>query len=272
MLKRFCLHILFILIWTNTFSQIKICSWNLENFGRSKSDSSIRFIATTLRDFDVVALVEVVAGDGGAQAVAKLVDALDRKGADWDYCISAPTQGTSGSKERYAFLWKTHQIQLKGKAWLDKNFEKEIEREPYMADFLYKGLEFTLVALHAVPKNKQPESEIKYLKYFPTSYPDKNLIFCGDFNLPASHSVFNPLKSMHYFNVLNKQKTSLKRACVEGECLASEYDNIFYEARKIKRVQGGVLHFYTYFPTLKEARTISDHLPVYFEFLFEEIK
>jgi hypothetical protein len=43
-------------------------SWNIENLGKSKSDQQIAFIATTIQDFDLIAIQEVVAGYGGAQA------------------------------------------------------------------------------------------------------------------------------------------------------------------------------------------------------------
>lgn len=44
------------------FAQIKFCSWNIQNFGKSKTESHIKFIANTLNGYDVVAIVEVVAG------------------------------------------------------------------------------------------------------------------------------------------------------------------------------------------------------------------
>ena len=62
-------------------AQVKIVSWNLQNFGKSKSTEEIQFVANTLRNFDVVALQEIVAGYGGAQAVAKLADELNRMGS-----------------------------------------------------------------------------------------------------------------------------------------------------------------------------------------------
>ncbi|WP_317898338.1 endonuclease/exonuclease/phosphatase family protein [Aurantibacillus circumpalustris] len=248
------------------FSQIKLCSWNLENFGKSKSDSAIDFIANTLKPFDVVAIVEVVAGNGGAQAVARLVDVLDQKGFDWDYCISDPTSGSTNSSERYAFLWKTSRLKKLGRAWLDSCYQSEIEREPYFADFIFEGKIFTAGAFHAVPKNKQPETEIKYFKFLPEKYPTKTFIFSGDFNCPESHTVFNPLKGLLYKPIFTNQKTSLKRECVSDECLASEYDNIFYNSTKIKFSKSGVIHFYKSFTSLQSARTVSDHLPVYFEF------
>ena len=89
------------------FSQVKLLSWNVENLGSSKSDKDIAFIVKTIKDYDVVALQEIVAGDGGAQAVAKLADELNRKGSKWDYTISDPTSSSAYKTERYAFLWKT---------------------------------------------------------------------------------------------------------------------------------------------------------------------
>lgn len=64
-----------------TFAQISLVSWNIKNLGHSKSEKEISFMAKTLQDFDVVAIQEVVAGPGGAQAVANLADALNRSGA-----------------------------------------------------------------------------------------------------------------------------------------------------------------------------------------------
>ena len=50
---------LFILLFTTTlFSQPKLLSWNLENFGKSKSNGEITFIANTVKDFDIVAIQE----------------------------------------------------------------------------------------------------------------------------------------------------------------------------------------------------------------------
>jgi hypothetical protein len=39
----------------------------------------------------------------------------------------------------------------------------------------------------------QPETEIKYFKFFPDEYPTLNLIFVGDFNCPITYG-FNPLR------------------------------------------------------------------------------
>ncbi|MBY0486245.1 MAG: endonuclease/exonuclease/phosphatase family protein [Flavobacteriaceae bacterium] len=247
-------------------AQIKLLSWNIENLGSSKSDSTIVFIANTLKNYDVVALQEVVAGDGGAQAVAKLADELNRKGTKWEYTISDPTSSSAYKTERYAFLWKTAKVKKIGKAWLEQKFNLEIDREPFYATFEYNNKQFTVVNFHAITKNKQPETEIKYFKFLPAQYPDLNLLFVGDFNCPQSHTVFNPMKKMGYQSAFQNQKTSLKKECKEDNCLASEFDNIWFSTSKIKVINSEAIHFYNNFSTLKAARQVSDHIPITFSF------
>jgi endonuclease/exonuclease/phosphatase family metal-dependent hydrolase len=247
---------------------IKILSWNLLDFGKSKSDTVIEFIAQTVKDYDIVLIQEVVAKDpGGAQAVGRLGEALNKKGAKWEYRISDPTSGeNSYKKERYAFLWKPSKVSLIGRPWLENKYTVEIDREPFYATFQAGDKTFTLVNFHAITKSMQPETEVKYFKFLPESYPSLNLIFCGDFNLPQSHTVFNPLKSMGYKPIFTNQKTSLRQNCIGDDCLASEFDNIFYNTGKILFLSSGVVHFYKSFPSLQEAKSISDHLPIFFVF------
>ena len=259
---RKIITLVFLLIISFSFSQVKLLSWNVENLGSSKSSNDILFIATTIKNYDVVAVQEVVAGDGGAQSVAKLADELNRKGAKWDYVISDPTTSSAYKTERYAFLWKTSKVKKVGEAWLEKKYTLEIDREPYYCTFLYNNKQFTIANFHAITKSKQPETEIKYFKFLPAQYPQLNLVFVGDFNCPQSHTVFNPLRKMGYCCVFINQKTSLKKECKDTICLASEFDNIWYYSNKISVSNSKVIHFYFTFGTLKEAREISDHIPI----------
>jgi deoxyribonuclease-1-like protein len=248
------------------FPQTKLLSWNLENFGKSKSDYEIEFIAKILNDFDIVAIQEVVAGNGGALAIARLTEALNRKGTKWDYRISDPTSSSNYKTERYAFLWKTNSLKLKGKPWLEKKYHLEIDREPYFATFEINRKNITIATFHAITKSKKPETEIKYFKLLPREYPTLNLLFAGDFNCPQSHSVFTPLKKMGFAPILRNQKTSLKTKPKGDNYLASEYDNIFYKTSSINYIKSDVILFYKKFISLKEARKVSDHIPIWFEF------
>jgi len=258
---------LFLLLLTFlSFAQTKVLSWNIQNFGKSKSDVHLDYIAKTISTYDIIAIQEVVAGNGGAQTVAKLAGILNQKGSKWDYKISDPTSSSSYKTERYAFIWKTNKAKLKNKPWLEKKFSLEIDREPYFATFEINKKTITLVNFHAITKNKQPETEIKYFKFLPNEYPDLNLVFLGDFNCPEKHSVFNPLKKMGYDSVLKNQKTTLKHTCKNGICLASEFDNIFYKTLNLKVVNSGVIKFYEDFDSLQTAKKVSDHIPIWVEF------
>lgn len=268
LIKKYLLTLSLIVI-AFASSALSICSWNIANIGQSKNDAEIQFIAKTIKEFDVIAIQEVVAGDGGAAAIARLSDALNRMGSKWDYIVSNPTTGSSYKTERYAFIWKTSKLKLKGKPWLEQQYKIEIDREPYFGTFIDQGREFTLVNFHAITKSKQPETEIKYFKFLPQQYANLNLIFCGDFNCPQSHSVFNPLKKMGYTPALIGQKTSLKQKCNNDQCLASEYDNIFYKKDLFNVQKTGIVPFYKSFTDLAEARKISDHLPI---FIYLEFK
>jgi endonuclease/exonuclease/phosphatase family metal-dependent hydrolase len=241
-------------------------SWNIENLGKSKSAAEIAFIANTVKDFDIIAIQEVVAGYGGAQAVAKLADELNRKGSKWDYVISDPTSSSAYKTERYAFIWKTAIVRKIGRPWLEKKYNLEIDREPYFCTFQYGNKQFTVCSFHAITKKMQPETEIKYFKFLPQEYPTLNIIFAGDFNCPQSHTVFNPLKKMGYQSILVNQKTSLKHTIKNGKYLHSEFDNMFYNTSKINSINKGIISFYKNLGSLKEARMISDHIPIWFEF------
>ncbi len=263
MMNRHLIFIYLIILLYFKSPEISICSWNLKDFGNTKSDEEIVFIANTIKDFDIVAIQEVVAGEGGIEAVNRLYEELMNSKEPWDYVISKPTSSSAYKAERYAYLWKKNKVSIKCEAWLENNHHLEIDREPYFATFSVKGKEFTLINFHAITKAKQPETEIKYFKLLPNEYPELKMIFCGDFNLTQSHSVFNPLKEMGYLPALIGQKTSLRDNCLADGCLASEYDNFLIPESMFELLEKGVIHFYEAFQDFKDARIISDHIPIY---------
>jgi hypothetical protein len=73
---------------------------------------------------------------------------------------------------------------------------------------------------------------------------------------------------MGYKPVLTAQKTTMKMHCVAEECLASEYDNIFYNTNTTQMLNCGVVLFYESFFDMVAARKISDHIPIWAEFDF----
>lgn len=267
-LKKLLFTIFIVCCSVVTHAQVIIGTWNLQNLGNKKSEKSLEVMVEVINGFDIVAIQEVLTSESGAQVIAKMVNMLNRKGAKWDYCISEPTTSDNvQERERYAFIWKKHKVKLINKPFLLQKLEVEIVREPYIGTFSADGKTFSLVNFHAVPKKKQPEQEIKYLNSVVSMYPNLQLIFLGDFNCPQSNMVFNTLKNAQYQPALTNQKTTLRQECMQNDCLASEYDNIFYPQKVFKKRSAGVIPFYQYHykSDMLAARKLSDHLPVYLE-------
>lgn len=255
---------------------IKVLSWNLYNFGKSKDAQEIEYIAKQLKNYDIVAIQEVSTSLYGIRAVAKLADQLNRTGSKWEYKISEPTSGNG--KERYAYVWKTAtknaKISLK-KDWLEESIEAKVDREPYMARFEinFKKDKTTNTVLigsfHAVPKSKDPEKEIVFLEEIPNRYRTDNILILGDFNLDGKHEAFDVLRNRSFVAAFKGQKTSLRMKEKDGNPLNEEYDNIFVETRAFDIKKAEVIHFYKDYNSLKDARYISDHIPLWVELGFK---
>ena len=235
---------------------LSVCSWNIQNFGKSKSESELLYIAQKVKSFDIVAIQEVSTSDWGAKTIALLDDYLDRTGSSWDYIISDPTFG-DGS-ERYAFLYKKHRVKLKSHH-LVQELQIEIAREPFLATFIFHNSEYTFYNLHLVPTAKNPKLEVQKLGEFFQKY-NSRIIILGDFNLGSQDPSFLKLKTK-FTETFIKEKTSLKMKPVDGEFLNLPYDN-FFLSRIVQSKNAEVILFYKDFKTLEEARKISDHCPI----------
>jgi len=252
---------------------ISVVSWNIQYLGRTKTPEDIFEISNTLRDFDLVAIQEVVAKDpAGAQAVARITDELNRMGSKWDYQISDPTNSPSVyMSERYAFLWKTSRISIVHRAFLDKELEELCYREPYVAAFRTKGNSelFYLVNYHSRKHNDKPEEEIVHLIDYPERLGSNRVIIAGDFNLSEAHAVWKPFYQKGFKSALKATRTTLKWNCNNGDYLSHPIDN-FYFTSAIINVKSGSIDIVGRCDNLKRAREISDHLPVYMEFYLAE--
>lgn len=248
---------------------IKLISWNIRHLGRTKSAEELQYIASVLRDFDIVAIQEVVAIDpAGAQAVAKIADELNRMGANWDYQISDPTKSPSSNiSERYAFLWKTSKVNIVHRAYLDRELEDLFFREPFLAQFKVKGnaQPFYVVNYHSRKYTDKPEEEIIHFIDYPARLNSSNIIVAGDFNLDENHDVWRPLYHKGFNNSLYKKATTLKMKCANGNYLNHSIDNIYY-LPGIEKIHAASIDFVQGCEFLELARGISDHLPVYMEF------
>lgn len=245
-----------------------LVTWNIRDFGRTKDSMEIRSIAEIVHTYDIIAIQEVVAGYGGSQAVARLVDELNRQGTTWDYAISDPTKSPKYKTERYAYIWRRNKVKVIGKPWLEKELQEKVFREPFVARFQIQNRKVLLMNYHARKHDDQPEQEIKHFKnLYSSKYRNERLIIAGDFNVKDSHTVFNPLKANGFRFAVENQATTLKRKCNrKGRFRNHPIDNIFY-APSVTCTIGAVLNHVRGCFDMKRARGISDHLPVVAGFL-----
>nr|WP_321222421.1 endonuclease/exonuclease/phosphatase family protein [uncultured Psychroserpens sp.] len=253
----------------NSVESIKLITWNIQDLGQSKNNEEIAFIAKTLNEFDIVAIQEVVAKHpGGAQKIAQIADELNRKGSKWDYRISNPTKSPSAyMSERYAFLWNTSKVNLKGRAFLDRELESQIIREPFIAEFesKKKATTFFVVNYHSRKHNDLPELEIVLFKNYQQRLSNENIIIAGDFNLNEKHKIWDDFYNQGYKSAVKNSKTTLKRKCKSGDYLSHAIDNIYY-SKNISFINSRVIDYIKTCKNLATARLISDHIPVSLEF------
>lgn len=251
------------------FEIISLASWNIQDLGRTKNSEEITLIADIIKGFDIVLVQEVVGKDpAGIQAVAKIIDELNRLGSKWDYSVSNPTKSPSSNmSERYGFLWKTSKVSIKGKPYLDSKLEELCYREPFIGNFILKGQNknITLVNYHSRKYNDNPEEEIVHLKDYRERLESESIIIAGDFNLDERQPVWNNFYTKGFINALQNTPTTLKTKCKLGNYLNHSIDNIFYTT-EIKVIESGSLDFVKTCNKLSEARKLSDHLPVYIKF------
>lgn len=244
------------------------------NFGQSKSDETLAFMAQTLRAADFIVIEEVSTHDVGPLAALQLAHKL---GPSWACVVSHQTTGAG--TERFAVLYNTNRLSaVKDEMRLIQAYEDTIDREPGIVTFIERrsGKRFDVVAFHLQPDEggkkkksgrqpKDPRTEIAAIAANPGPLIAGPMIMVGDFNL--SHEELDPvfervLGMRHYVDV----KTTLKtKHDGKGNYLQKPFDNVY--ARQITVYQVAVLDLVQRLAgDLEAARFVSDHLPVAFWF------
>ncbi len=248
--------------------ELSIVSWNLKDFGQSRNDEEISLIAKEIKHADIVAIQEVVAKHpGGVQAVARLADQLNRMGSKWDYAYTDPTGDASPYKrERYAFLWKPSKVKLKKTVKLIKQLDRQVCREPALAQFQFRNEIISIINYHACTHTKYyPErDEIDAITEWIQIQNYSNLLWCGDMNLKIDDLAFTKAFNYGFKSALDGHKTSLKKTCKKGNYLSRAEDNVLYKLRSAIP-EGHVIDFISNGECNDvqwKRNSYSDHLPV----------
>ena len=271
-------------------SQIKIGTFNIENFGTSQLEKPevMATLADIAMSFDVLAVQEISAKNGNAlnDLVTKMNEADEDR---FDYLVS-PLLGKDPSKkgsdtEQFGFIYDTKRIELADKEHLGfvvsaKKFGKMFNRLPVVSSFKVSSslssnpFSFSLVTFHNVPdkERKRWEEETANIRFVLEDVrkvlaTEDDIILLGDFNASADkiQSSLSSLKE-EFVTAITLEKTNVKQT--------KSYDNlVFAKKATTEFIEGKVFDFSEVCKKYDaQLDDVSDHFPVVATFGIEENK
>ncbi len=241
---------------------LRFLSWNIQNFGQTKSHTEIEQIANIIIDYDMVAIQDVVATENmGEKSMNQLIACLAEKGSIWEYVISQPTKTRKSKRKRYVYLWKPHRVEVVGEGKLLEKLQKKLVHEAFVLQIRWQNQIVNLYNYQAKDYRKHPEKEIEALGNYLSQTKETYLLF-GSFNLTTKHEVFTSFKADKSLSVIDQEKTLLYSYCRYKYYLHLSIDNSYYPTRYFTLISSGVLDYVGSCENLKTALKISNHLPV----------
>lgn len=264
--------ILFVLSFLSItlFSQrsIKIASFNIQNFGKTKMKQVkiVDTLSAIVKMFDVIAIQEISdVNNQTAKALLKIIN----KNSKYHYKLACSNRtglqlNDKSSQEQYAFYYNSDVLELIDTSLFDDSAYDYFQREPYIASFKTKddNFSFVICTIHTTPELAVEEIKSLYevARWIPNRFKDsKNIIFCGDFNASCNYAKPEQLAnlSIHLppFNwiIPDTVKTNLS---INSNCA---YDRFVVTDLLFPKISNwSVLKFFS-------SKKVSDHWPVYIE-------
>src|SRR5215216_6105424 len=188
----------------NIGGTLLLATWNIREFDSpsygERKDESLYYIAEIIDHFDLVAIQEI---RDNLTALERLMDVL---GGWWKYLLTDVTEGTTGNRERMAFLYDSRKVRFGGLAGevvipsgkkddgRTSESRRQLARTPFLVGFGIDWFRFTICTTHILYGEADPEDperleEIRVLAGFLADRAKekhawaKNMILLGDFNV-----------------------------------------------------------------------------------------
>ena len=253
---------------------IRIAAFNLQIFGRTKSGTPeiMQDLARIGRQFDVIALQEICGP--GQDAVALLLEEMNRDGSQYDYLLSQPRR-SSAFKQPFGFIFDRRLITAdRPRCCSIEDPDSLFEHPPFVGYFQVQPelssspFQFTLVNVQINPENQHAELELMdevYSLIWNHGNGEDDVIMLGDFQADSAtlKSILGPTKLIP---VLADETLTNTR-------LSKQVGNILVHSEATSEFTGSADTFRfmrRYNLSLQEALAISDHLPVWAEFQLAE--
>ncbi|XP_069037458.1 deoxyribonuclease-1-like 1 isoform X1 [Lepisosteus oculatus] len=259
-------------------STFKICSFNVQSFGESKSSNEkvMLSLVKIVSRCDVCLLQEV--RDSKGRAVPKLIRDLNRydEKHKYEFVASGRLGRTEAYQEQYVFVYRSDQVEVKDKYQYPDRQKGDVDafaREPFVVHFRAPktvARDIVLIPQHTAPANATKEIDELYdvFQEVKRLWKIKNVMFLGDFNAACGYVPKKDWKNIRLFTqpgffwlIDNKADTTVRATT---DCA---YDRIVVHGDSF--FQGIVPHSAKPFNFAREfhlredeALEVSDHYPV----------
>ncbi|KAM7411089.1 hypothetical protein PAMA_021189 [Pampus argenteus] len=263
---------------THGASGFRICAFNLQHFGESKSkkDNVMKTFVRIITRCDICLLQEV--RDIKQKALPKLLTELNSYDTGHQYtAVASERLGRSEAyQEQYVFVYRSDTVTVTGQYQYPDNRPGDVDafsREPFVVRFRAPTTaikEFTLIPQHTTPSNTTKELDALYdvLQDVKKMWKTQNVMLLGDFNADCSYLAKKNRKNVRliteknlFWLIADSTDTTVKsttsctydRIVVHGETFAS---SVVPSSAKPFNFQE------EYQLTEDQALEVSDHYPV----------
>ncbi|WP_406669858.1 endonuclease/exonuclease/phosphatase family protein [Methanolobus sp. ZRKC4] len=253
----------------NLTEKLRIGSFNIQVFGVSKADKPevMEVLADITRTYDIIAIQEI--RDKSQTALPELVDLVNSDGSNYEYVVSERL-GRTSSKEQYAYVFNTDTILITSEAlsYPEPEGTDPFHRQPYIASFraVNGNYDAVLIVIHTDPDEATEEINAldDVLEYSQSIYPDEqDFIIMGDLNADGSYFDEDSTSDLdeYYWLIDDSEDTTTKSTDYT-------YDRIILTDDSDFTGEFGVFRYdLEYNLTYDETVAVSDHYPVYAEFI-----
>ncbi|XP_067227250.1 deoxyribonuclease-1-like 1 isoform X2 [Chanodichthys erythropterus] len=228
MTGRLFLFTLFILSGSLTCCGFRICAFNVQSFGDSKSANAIimNSVSRIVSRCDICLLQEV--RDQKNKAIPRLLDAVNRlNNNDYDYVASERLGRTQAYQEQYVFVYRKSSATLINQYQYPDTQNGDVDafsREPFVVHFQAPktvAKEFVLIPQHTTPSNATKEIDELYDVFVDVRkrWKIENVMFLGDFNAACGYVAKKNRKNIRLFTdpsfiwlILDKVDTTVKQS------------------------------------------------------------
>uniref|UniRef100_UPI00398F0EDA deoxyribonuclease gamma-like isoform X1 n=1 Tax=Pristiophorus japonicus TaxID=55135 RepID=UPI00398F0EDA len=277
MVNMLFLHGVLFLACFHGIQSLKICSFNVRSFGKSKiaKEGIVDLLVKIISRCDLLLMMEIK--DSRNQAFPTLMQGLNNQGNRNEYeSIISERLGRMSYKEQYAFIYRHKLLSVKRSyQYPDRQAGDEdvFAREPFVVWFSSRYTtvkDFVIIPQHTMPNSAVREIDELYDVYLEMKrrWRAKNFILMGDFNADCDYVRKKQWKNIRLRNDTNfiwlvgdKNDTTVK------ESTHCAYDRIVLHGEKlIKAVVPNSVNIFNfkeaYGLTERQALNVSDHFPV----------